>query len=62
MNRNTSLLRVLGIVIGEMDERIVSQILEKLEEKESEYGGTWKIDFDILLNDLCNEGEIKIDI
>lgn len=62
MNNKTSLLRVLGIVIGEMDERIVSQILEKLEEKESEYGGTWKIDFEILLGDLCNEGEIKIDI
>lgn len=57
MNSN-ALLRELAIVIGEMDPKIVDTVLEKLE-KRSEI---LRIDFEILIHDLCNEGEIKTDI
>lgn len=51
------LLETLAIVIGE-DPRICDIILKKLEEKNE----IFRIDFEILINDLCNEGKIKIDI
>lgn len=55
---SSALLKELAIVIGEMNPKIVDTILQKLEEKNE----IFRIDFEILINDLCNEGEIKIDI
>jgi hypothetical protein len=55
---NTNLLKELAIVIGEMNPKIVDAILEKLAER----GEIWRIEFEILLNDLANRGEIEVDI
>ena len=55
---NTNLLKELAIVIGEMNPKIVDAILEKLAERNEMF----RIEFDILLNDLANSGEITIDI
>lgn len=57
MNSN-ALLRELAIVIGEMDPKIVDTVLKKLEEKNE----LFRIDFEILMHDLANAGEIKIEI
>lgn len=58
MNKNNNLLKALTIVIGELPEKSRFEILEKLEEK----GGTFREDFEILMMDLANNGEIKVDI
>jgi hypothetical protein len=57
MNSNT-LLRELAIVIGEMNPKIVDAILEKLAERNEMF----RIEFEILIHDLANNGEITIDI
>ena len=57
-NSMNSLLKNLAIVIGEMNPKIVDEILEKLAERSELY----RIEFDILLHDLANSGEITIDI
>jgi hypothetical protein len=54
---NTNLLKELAIVIGE-DPKICDKVLEALEKR----GEIWRIEFEILLNDLANRGEIKVDI
>lgn len=55
---SSALLKELAIVIGEMNPKIVDKILEKLAER----GELYRIEFEILIHDLCNEGKIKIDI
>ena len=57
MNSST-LLRELAIVIGEMSPKICDKILEKLAERSE----LCRIEFEILLHDLANSGEITIDI
>lgn len=54
---NTNLLKELAIIIGE-DPKICDKILEKLAERSELY----RIEFEILIHDLANRGEIKTDI
>jgi hypothetical protein len=53
-----SLLKNLAIVIGEMNEKSRNEILEKLEERNE----LFRINFEILMAQLADEGKIKLDI
>jgi hypothetical protein len=58
MNKNTNLLKTLAIVIAELPEKDRDNILNKLEKKSE----MCRIDLEIIMAELADNGEIEIDI
>ena len=58
MNKNTNLLKTLAIVIAELPEKDRNNILNKLEKKSE----MCRIDLEMIMAELADNGEIELDI
>jgi hypothetical protein len=58
MNKNTNLLKTLAIVIAELPEKDRDNILNKLEKKSE----MCRIDLEMIMAELADNGEIELDI